>query len=67
MTELKKAEEPLKKLGRITDATTADIADARRAARDVDQKVGNVTALFDRIGAARLGEATMLIILTVYV
>ncbi|WP_143527321.1 Eco57I restriction-modification methylase domain-containing protein [Rubrobacter xylanophilus] len=57
--ELRKAEEPLRRLAKISDATTSDIAEARETAAEVERAVASVAGLFDRIVAARIGEATL--------
>jgi hypothetical protein len=57
--ELRKAEEPLRRLARISDATTSDIAEARETAAEIERAVAPVAGLFDRIVAARIGEATL--------
>jgi len=57
--ELRKAEEPLRRLARISDATTSDIAEARETAAEVERAVAPVAGLFDRIVAARIGEAML--------
>ena len=57
--ELRKAEEPLRRLARISEATISDIAEARETAAEVEHAVAPVAGLFDRIVAARIGEATL--------
>ena len=61
---LQEAEEPLRRLARITDATTTDIRLAREAAAEAEEAVAPVTALFDRLVAARIGEAELPTILS---
>jgi hypothetical protein len=61
---LQEAEEPLRRLARITDATTADIKQAREAAAEAEGAVAPVAGLFDRIVAARIGEAELPMILS---
>jgi len=62
---LQDAEEPLRRLARITDATLADITQARKAAAEAEDAVAPVAGLFDRIVAGRIGEAEMPTILSV--
>ncbi len=57
--ELRNAEDPLRRLATITDATTDDIAEARQTAAEVELAVAPVAGLFDRIVAARIGEASL--------
>lgn len=57
--ELRKAEEPLRRLATITDATTDAIAEARQTAAEIELAVASVAGLFDRIVAARIGEASL--------
>ncbi len=54
--DLRKAEEPLRRLANIADATIADVAQAREAAADVEEAVDDVAGLFDLVVAARTGE-----------
>ena len=61
---LQEAEEPLRRLARITDATTADIQQARKAASEAKEAVAPVAGLFDRLVAARIGEAELPVILS---
>ncbi len=61
---LQEAEEPLRRLARITDATAADIRLAREAAAEAERAVAPVAALFDRIVVARIGEAELPTILS---
>ncbi len=53
---LEKARGPLARLGRISDATPGDIAEARQAQVDAGAAVGPAAVLFDLAVAARLGE-----------
>jgi hypothetical protein len=53
---LDKAKGPLARLGRISDATPADIVEARQAQADALDAVKPATVLFDLAVAARLGE-----------
>jgi hypothetical protein len=53
---LEKAKGPLARLGRISDATPADIAEARQAQIDALDAVRPATVLFDLAVAARLVE-----------
>ena len=46
---LDKASEPLKRLGRATDSTTADVKSAKEAQKEVEELVGPVRDLFDLI------------------
>lgn len=55
--DLRKAEEPLRRLANIADATVADVAEAREAAAQVEDSVYEVAGLFDLVVAARTGEA----------
>jgi len=61
---LREAEEPLRRLAKIADATLADIAKARQAAAEVERVVAPVTWLFDLVVAARIGEAVLPTILS---
>src|SRR5215218_3375154 len=61
---LQEAEEPLRRMARITDATPADIRQARKAATEAEEAVAPVAGLFDRIVAARIGEAELPTILS---
>ena len=54
--DLRKAEEPLRRLANIADATIADVAQAREAASDIEEAVDDVAGLFDLVVAARTGE-----------
>jgi hypothetical protein len=54
---LGEAEEPLRRLASISDATLSDIARAREAAIDAKTAIAPVAGLFDLIVAACLGEA----------
>lgn len=62
---LAQAKEPLRRLARIADATTADIHEAREAAAEAREAVARVSSLFDRIIAARTGDAEIPNILSV--
>jgi hypothetical protein len=53
---LERARGPLARLGRISDATPADIAEARQAQSDALEAVKPATVLFNLAVAARLGE-----------
>jgi hypothetical protein len=55
--DLRKAEEPLRRLATIADATVADVAEARDAAAAAERAVDQVAGLFDLVVAARTGEA----------
>ena len=54
---LRRAEEPLRRLANIADATIADVAKAREAAAAAERAVAPVAGLFDLVVAARTGEA----------
>ncbi len=54
--ELRKAELPLRRLARISDATLSDIAQAREAAADAERAIATVSELFSLTVAARTGK-----------
>lgn len=54
---LETAQEPLRRLANLTDATPDDIVKARNATEELRQAVEPVARLLDLIVAARLGEA----------
>lgn len=56
---LRGAEEPLRRLGTITDATVQDIEQARQAAADAQAAVTPAAALFDLVSASRTGEVEL--------
>lgn len=60
---LAKAEEPLARLGKILDTTTADIEQSRQLADEATKAIEPVANLFDAVVAARLGEADMPVII----
>lgn len=55
---LDEAAEPLRRLGRLADATLAEVEEARQAHDEATQAVERVRDLFDLLIAIRLGEAT---------
>jgi hypothetical protein len=59
---LEKAREPLRRLGRISDATPADIAEARQAQAEALEAVRPAATLFNLAVAARLGEIDSLLV-----
>jgi hypothetical protein len=62
--ELRRAEGPIRRLGRIADATIGDIVKARQAADEIERSVAAVSGLFDLAVAARTGEAVLPTILS---
>jgi hypothetical protein len=56
---LQEAEDPLRRLARITDDTAADISQTRDSAAEAEEAVSPVAGLFDRIVAARIGEVEL--------
>jgi hypothetical protein len=61
---LKKAKGPLARLGRISDATPADITEARQAQAEALEAVAPAAVLFDLAVAARLGEIDALLVIS---
>ncbi len=55
---LGRAADDLRRLGRLSDATTTDIKEARQAHQDALAKIEPVQQLFDLLIAVRLGEAS---------
>lgn len=56
---LREAEEPLRRLAQISDATLKDISEAREAAAEAKSAVDPVTRIFDLIVAARVEETNL--------
>lgn len=56
---LSRAETALQRMARLSDATAAEIKDARAAQAEAQQEVGPARDLFDLIVAARLGKAEL--------
>lgn len=56
------AEEPMRRLGKVLDTTTADIEQARAITAEAREAIQPVAGLFDAIVAARLGDREMPVI-----